>query len=112
MKEVIATIRTKPNIILPEKSNLEKRWNWAVKNYVPNPKWWQNFLGFFKPYKKLVYPVDYRIYYCVELFGKVISIGCLNYDNLHEVKSFEELLKIDVGRYISGKEYNENFGLE
>jgi len=111
-RELIAIKRPKPEIIIPNKSNLTTRWNWAVKNYVANPKWWQKFLGFFKPCKELVYPSDYRIYYCVELFGKVIAIGTKSYGCFNEVSSFEDLLKIEVGRYITGNQYNKMFGLE
>ena len=101
MKEIVATIRPKPKLIIPNEQNLQSIWDTAKKDLEEKPSLLIKFLTCFTFRKELVHPKDHRIFCHKTFWGKTIFIGRVSYDNFHTVDSFEELTKLDASRYIT-----------
>lgn len=100
-KVVRAYIRPMPKLVIPNENKLYVRWK-NVRYAFENKKlrWWEKCLSIFVVHKELVHPVDFRIFHCRSIRGKVFSIGRVVNGNYRVCKSFEELEKLEAGRYI------------
>jgi hypothetical protein len=101
MKEVVATIRPRPVIVIPNEKNLFKVWERAKYTF-ENKKLTrlEKLLSIFVVRKELVHPSDFRIFYCMSVRGKVFRIGRLTNGCFIDCSSFEELEKLNACRYI------------
>lgn len=99
-KEITMIMRPKPKIIIPNEKNLQAIWDNAKRTYRIPLTPWEKLLSIFTFYKELVHPIDYRIFYCKIINGKVFKIGRFVRDTFKKVNSFDELEKLNISKYI------------